>query len=310
MRKPGLAAVGLGLIGIGSSLVASPATAAINCGTPTNGGIMTHTGDYCELVFATPGDYTFTVPSSANQLFALVAGGGSGAYNFNDQFGYSGNGGQVVYSDLTDSINSELAVHVGSGGATNPTGSEINAGGDSSVSSGNQTTGAFGGGSPYIDHQCMIPDFSWSLFLGNGALTAASVNDETVDCTGKAGLGVNPHNGDVDSDGNATPSIFASLDESFGDGGIIQPSTLMPAGLGVGSGAHLVVTTTGPDINTISSNTYQHGGNGTVILRWRNVAALASTGSNTGELSALAASLIALGTGLTVAAKVRRRTAQ
>ncbi len=308
MRKTGIATFSIGLIGLGTTMIASPATAAIDCGTAPAGGTLTQGGDYCQVAFSTPGDFGFNVPSSATELYSLVAGAGSGVDIFDGASGYAGNGGQVKFTDLTASLTLPLAIHVGLGGASNPTGSEVNAGGDSSVNSGSQSGVAFGGVTNARDHKCNFTGYMGQLGVGNGARTAADINDLSVACTGHEGHGVNPHNGDVDSAGSAVPTIFSDLDQNFGEGGIAQLDTVMPSGLDVGSGANLVVTMASSEIST---NTSAHGSDGQVILRWKSAAAatptLAETGAAGTNMNLFGFASIVTGLGVMSSSLLRKR---
>ena len=310
MRKPGLATVGFGLIGIGSSLFAAPASAAIDCGTAPSGGTLTQSGDYCQLRFATGGDFHFTVPSSANQLFALVVGSGAGALtnqNSNSE-GYAGSAGKIHYKDMTDSIGQQLDIHIGSGG-TSGTDSTAANGGDSSVVS--QATAnyaiSFGAAGTQTSYSNSCSLTTWTagvLSVGEGARTTNSLTTSGGACVAGEGLGVNPHNGDLDSDGNPVPAIFNDLNQTFGAGGRIKRNNddVMLPTLNYGDGAGFQAG------NNNFSDIQTTAGGGVAFLRWRKV--LANTGSNAGDLSTLAISLMALGAGITVASRTRRRASK
>lgn len=314
MRKPGLTAVGFGLIGIGSALFASPAVAAIDCGTAPTGGTLTQSGDYCQLVFSTPGDYSFTVPTSANELFALVVGGGAGAITDanSSHEGYAGSAGKVHYKDMTDSINSPLSIHVGTGGTSGTDFSAAN-GGDSSVSSPSTSNYAvsFGAaGTQTTDNTwCQITNWTGGvLAVGEGSRTVGSTSTNGHMCVGGNGLGVNPSLGNVDSEGASAPEIFSDLNYTFGTGGPIKfgGDDIDQPSMKVGDGAGFQVLTAGTTFYQVKPA----GGNGAAYLRWRHVATLSNTGSNAGDLSALAISLMTLGAGLTAASRMRRRVSK
>ncbi|MFM2385226.1 MAG: hypothetical protein RL166_1100 [Actinomycetota bacterium] len=297
MRKPGLATVGFGLIGIGSSLFAAPASAAIDCGTAPSGGTLTQSGDYCQLTYTTPGSYNFTVPSSAGQLFALVVGSGAGGYT-DYPFHYAGAAGKVTYKDMSDSVGAPLSIQVGQGG-TGGTDSAVATGTDSSVSapSTSNTAVAFGGvsGGAPSDNYCTMPGWTAHLYVGPGARTSTSLAASGDSCLNGEGAGVNPSLGHPDSNGLATPSIFANLNQTFGTGGRIVrlPNVLdIPHTSGDGAGIELDIT------DDALSGPSRTGGNGVVILRWSEGTGLANTGSNSSDLSSVAASLITLGTAL------------
>lgn len=307
MRKPGLATIGFGLIGIGSTLFATPASAAIDCGTAPTGGTLTQSGDYCQLRFQTGGDYTFTVPTSANQLFALVVGGGAGATINSNNEGYAGSAGKVHYKDMTDSIGESLSIHIGAGG-TGGSDSANTSGNDSSVSSPSTSNYAVSWGAQGTQTStstwCTVTNWVGAISVGEGARTQSALSSNGNMCVNGQGAGVNPASNDVDSDAAARPAIFNDLNESFGIGGriVISPSTIPAINFGDG-GSFRVDATSGQFVGNPGN-----GGGGLAILRWRKV--LANTGSNAGDLSALAISLMTLGAGLTVASRMRRRASK
>ena len=314
MNKSSLAIAGLGLIGIGSSLFAAPASAAINCGTAPTGGSLVQRGDYCQLVFNTPGDYTFTVPASANQLFALVVGGGAGATtdpNPNHE-GYAGSAGKVHYKDMSDAIDSTLSIHIGAGGTSGNDSSQTS-GNDSSVSAPATANYAvsFGAAGTQTTPTTACNEQYWVggvLSLGEGARTRDNLVSTSGACLNGQGKGVNPSLGDVDSDGNAVPSIFSDLNVTFGTGGQMWGTGRdTPFGdIQPGDGAGFQTYWQQSTFMEIQSN----GGNGVAYLRWRHVDALAPTGSNGTQLSLFASGLISLGAGLMLASRLRRRVAK
>jgi hypothetical protein len=311
MRKPGLTAVGFGLIGLGSTLISVPAQAAISCGTAPTGGTLTQSGDYCQLVFATPGDYTFTVPASANQLFALVVGGGAGATTDSNSYheGYAGSAGKVHYKDMSDSIDYELSIHIGEGG---PSGSDsaLTNGSDSSVSSPATSNYAVSWGAlgTQTSATTLCQEVNWTggvISVGEGAGTRDNLMGSNNACLNGQGRGVNPSLGDHDSDGTAVPDIFSDLNVTFGTGGQIWSTGLDTpfSALQPGDGAGFQTYWQQSTFRDIQAR----GGNGVAYLRWRKVDSLGETGSSTTELSTFAAGLIALGAAATAASRLRRR---
>lgn len=311
MRKPSATVVGLGLFGIGASLIASPATAAMDCGVAPTGGTLAQSGDYCQLVFDTPGDYVFTVPASANQLFALVVGAGAGATtdpNSNHE-GYSGSAGKVHYKDMSDSINAPLTIHIGEGGLSGNDSSQ-SYGGDSNVVSPSTSNYAisFGASGTQTGYSsaCNVPDWTGGvLSVGEGARTHDNLAATAQACEAGQGEGVNPSLGDVDSEGTAVPAIFEDLDRTFGTGGQLWGTAIdTPFGeLQPGDGAGVQVYVQGTTFDVIQSR----AGGGIAYLRWRHVASLANTGSNSAETAGWAAGLMTLGLGLVTVARARRR---
>lgn len=308
MRKPGLGSVGIGLIGLGSTLFASPAVAAIECGNAPSGGTLSQTGDVCQLSFSTPGDFSFTVPASADELFALVVGGGSGGY-INFPFNYAGSAGKVTYKDMSDSIGNALTIRVGSGGVGGQEQSAAN-GTDSSVSapsSANYAVAYAGmAGAAPSSSGCTMTGWDSQLFTGEGARTTSSLAAQGDSCLNGQGAGVNPSLGDVDSFATSVPSIFSNLNQTFGTGGRIVsvPENLPELFAGDGGGLRIVA-----EGNTFEGGP-RNGSNGIAVLRWRDLPDLANTGSVSGSLSALAAGLIAAGAGMSLIATARRRTAK
>lgn len=309
MPKVPLTTIGLSLAALGSTILGSPAQAAIDCGTSPFGGSMTHTADYCQVVFETPGDYAATVPASAKQLFAIVIGGGGDYYN--PQEHYAGNAGKVTYGNLTASISNDLSIHVGEGGDGND--QVATPGNDSSVSdpSLSKYVTAYGGSIAGLSFSiCTVPGFDGNITsAGPGARTDSNLNQSTHSCVGAEGSGVNPSLGDRDSDGHAVPAIFSNLNQTFGKGGFVA---ILNDGVNrnynYGDGAGFTVDPVEDSIQNPGD-----GSNGAVILRWAFVAAngsLAATGSDAQGMSALAGGLITLGLGITVASRVRRRAAK
>ncbi|MFM2433678.1 MAG: hypothetical protein RI974_418 [Actinomycetota bacterium] len=310
MRKPNMGVVGFGLISLGSTLFAYPASAAIDCGIAPSGGSLSQSGDYCQLRFNEPGDYTFTVPASANQLYALLVGGGAGAtFDNGNSIGYAGSAGKVHYKDISEHINTQINAHVGNGG-TGGTDSSTTMGFDSYLNSMNglftTSWGAQGTQTQSSATSCVAGTWTQFLSVGEGARTSTSLAATNGSCFAAQGKGVNPAQGDVDSAGTAVPAIFSNLNETFGTGGRITNSTASIPSVTYGDGGGFRVN--------ISDNTFvgqqDNGGDGIIILRWRHVTPLANTGAITSELSTVALGLLALGSVLAISSRMRRRTAK
>ena len=104
------ALAGVGLMSTPLIAVASPAFAA-DCGTTTPAATEVAAG-ICEVVFDSPGDYSFTAPSGIAKLTALVVGGGGGATYYNGTYG--GGGGAVVYvADVSTAAPVDITVGAG-----------------------------------------------------------------------------------------------------------------------------------------------------------------------------------------------------
>lgn len=303
MTNKTMAAVGFTAIFAGSSFIVLPAQAAIDCGTEPSGATITNIGDICQLA-VTGGDdpYNFTVPESATELFALVVGGGGGNI-FNSFEGYAGNAGQVRYFDMSDSVGTELTMIVGSAGANNDVG-EIagEASSVTSVSSGQSITAA-GGASNFDAGESFCTQDSWSstaTFAGTGAraLKVSENNDDK--CANGVNRGVNPANGDRDSDNVAAPSIFSTLSTTFGTGGRIVDQSLSLPTLNPGDGAGFKV-----NVDAGPFTDRQYAADGAIYLRWRTGSSLANTGSSSFENTIFATAF--LGAGLTLIALANRR---
>jgi hypothetical protein len=217
----GLATVAVNLIATATG--ANAATVA-GCGDAPAGGTLTNEGSYCQLVFDTAGSHEWTLPAGITGLTALLVGGGGGSgpgygSSTGGGWGYGGNGGDVVYSDLsTEPASTVLTAVVGDGGAAAAGTSTATAGGSSSISS---TSGALatavggigdsGYGGAYTG--------TYAGYYGNGA---------GVNGTSTSEAGLNPKN-DV-----AAPSLFSDLNYEYGRGGIVYQDTAGAQTIGQG----------------------------------------------------------------------------
>ncbi len=297
---------GAGALGLAAMGVVSPASAlppVEGCGDAPAGATLTKTGDVCQLDFPV-GTYNWTVPAGLTSLFAVIAGGGGGAYADGDSAGYAGDGGAVVYADLTAAAAGSTATIVaGSAGVSSEDPTD---GGNSSVTTGSTTTapGGFSGG--FVGNYCII-NGDFSVYVGNGDGSGGAA-DLGGDCSLDLGPGVNPFDGDLDTDGTAVPPIFASLNATLGAGGRVleAPDALTPdvdlAGTGQGASVFYV----SGDPSSIP-NFNESGGSGRVILRY-TLAALAATGVNTAAPLGVGAVLAALGAALFAVSRRRTRS--
>ncbi|MFM9878222.1 MAG: hypothetical protein ACKVOG_10340 [Rhodoglobus sp.] len=295
---------GVGALGLAAMGVVSPASAlppVEGCGDAPAGATLTKTDGVCQLDFPV-GTYNWTVPAGLTSLFAVIVGGGGGAYADGSSAGYSGDGGAVLYADLTAAAAGSTATIVaGDAGAS---GDEPTDGENSSVTAGSTTTapGGFAGG--FIGNYCII-NGDFSVYVGNGDGSGGAA-DLGGDCSVDLGPGVNPFDGDLDTYGMAVPSIFASLNAALGAGGRVleTPDALTPdvdlAGTGQGASVFYVSgdPSSIPDFN-------ETAGSGRVILRY-TVGALAATGTDAIAPLGVGAVLAALGA--TLFAVSRRRT--
>jgi hypothetical protein len=309
MSKSTLGAVGLGLVGLGSTLIASPAHAALSCGTTPTGGSILATNDYCQLTFSTSGSYSVTVPSSASELYAILVGSGSGAgADQSNNVAYAGSGGQVKYINLSDQIDTPITVNVGAGGASS-TNQSATPGTDTTLIYSSTGASAWTGNVSNSDYDsCNLPTYtssvySYIMYMGKDAKLTDRVASYTDSCTNGFGLGVNPSAGNTDSDNHPVPAIFADYNAHLGAGGQIS-TNLAPAAAGFGAGGSYTVSDT-----DLTFSNVQAGHDGAVIFRWKQ-GELGNTGSNYDQFSGWAASLIGLGASLLMASRTRRRAAK
>lgn len=299
ISKIGLA--GIAVAGLGSTLLATPAMAATDCGTAPTGGTLTEANGVCQLVFNSPGDYSWTSPASFKKLAVIAVGGGSGVIsNGRDDNGYAGNAGKVTYKDFSsDPTQLSYSIHIGTGGEVADAGE---AGGDSSVSNGiGGNAVAFGGEAGNNSYCAFHGNYSTYLGLGNGSRTnPTTVSGETC---GDRGAGVNPSLGDHDSDGNAVPSLFSNLNIEFARGGkLFLESETYVGTVNPGDGDSAVFNL---DTNTRVQST--DAGQGIVYIRWTNNS-LANTGTNDDLVAYSGLAAIAAGSALVM--RARRRVAK
>lgn len=295
---------GVGALGLAAMGVVSPASAlppVEGCGDAPAGATLTKTDGVCQLNFPV-GTSNWTVPAGLTSLYAVIAGGGGGAYADGSSAGYSGSGGDVIYADLTSAAaGSMTTIVVGDGGVS---GDEPTDGEDSSVTAGSTTTAPGGLAGGFVGDYCVI-NSDFSVYVGNGSGAGGIVN-VFADCEVDFIPAVNPLNGDVDTNGDPVPAIFASLDAPLGAGGRVlrAPASLTPdvdlTGTGQGASVFYVAGAPSsiPDFNGV-------GGSGRVVLRY-TVAALAATGAN--AIAPLGVGAVLAGLGAMLFAVSRRRT--
>jgi hypothetical protein len=283
-------------MGAGSFLGASAANAftVADCGDAPVGGVVTVEGDYCQLYFANDGNYEWSIPDGATDVWALLGGAGGGAGGrvaFN--IGYGGNGGDVVYQDLTNVSSADLAITVGDGGASNSISDDDGSDGEDTVLSDGTTTwtaaGGDGNGSSWNWGFCG----SYSAYMGEGDSFFNTTADPEggVPCVGGA-PGLNPS---TDPD---APDAWAGFAEMLGNGGGVFVDEAH--GQDIGQGASVYYTAS-PESTTMDGA----GENGFLGIRW--VSGLASTGVDAAPLGIAAAGmLVAGGVGLAIARRARR----
>lgn len=310
--KKTASALGVAILGLGSSFISSPAIAATiaDCGTAPAGGTLTITGDVCQLTFSAPGTYTFTTPSSSEGLAGLLVGGGGGAESSGGQFqnfGYAGSGGKVIYVDLTAAESGEeLSITVGGGGKSLDA-SPASDGQPSTFSIGSTVSAAAGGLRASTQAYCAFPgNTSDYLGVGDGAggNTTSRLGEICVEAPG-----VNPSVGTNDSNGAAPSTNFAGLNQEFGAGGklIGLPSSLPSKTVGAGANVAVDAAETGADPVADAA-----GANGFAAIAWQlpaapEAVALADTGSDLNGPLLLGVGSLVLGFLVLTGATRRRR---
>ena len=303
-----LSAMGVGLLGMGSIVVPVSASATTpECGTSTSSMAITFASGICQAEFSGAGSSTFTVPTIARSLTAILVGAGGGAY-LNVDTGYAGTGGEVNYLDLSGSAaaGTELDVTVGAGGTSSdaPTG-----GGDTSVAVDSALTLVEGGSEgPLYDFYCAL-NGSFSTYLGQAPGAGGDpVKDEDGWCV-TTGPGINPSEGTEDLAGNPVPEVFADYDVELGKGGYLAEHTeTLIQGPGQGGSIRVNLTSLRVILPTPS------GSDGLVVFRWYPTEqnSLAITGRDSdysATTSAVSISMVAIGLVLlTVSYRIRRRS--
>lgn len=255
-----LSAVGVSVLGLGSTILGSPAFAVglSDCGAAPAGGDMTENAGVCTLTFDASGTYSFTTPAAFTDLQALLTGGGGGAW-VNGVTGYAGSGGKVKYVPLgTGAASKALTIVVGFGGPSDPI--SPTDGGDSTISYDSQTFLASRG---YMSQgYCLVNgDSGVQTGVGNGA-GGDTLTVDGEECV--SAPGVNPSAGTPDSNGLAVPSLFTNYDVTLGKGGAALAS---PAALPVqtaGTAASVVMDLV---TDTAAANDAK-AADGLVVLRW------------------------------------------
>jgi len=248
----------VGLFGLGASVavpVTATATGVDGCGEEPEGGTLSRDGDICQVVFDNAGSYTYTLPEGISGLHALLVGGGGGA---NDDFGggYAGDGGFVVFEDLTLLGGGDVVSGVvGAGGLS----SDSAQAGDTTTLevNGVERETADGGDAGSVDPriQCGAGDFA--LGSGNGGDNLPTY--VPFSCVGSTpGVGVTP------SAFPESPVIFSSLSVEYGGGGtLIVDGNLGDPADGTGHGARVATNAGGTTVTTDP-----RGAHGGVVFRF------------------------------------------
>lgn len=291
----GVGSIGLALVGAVSASAVPPVE---GCGDAPTGATLTRTGDVCQLDFSTAGDFSWTVPSGLTGIYAMLAGGGGGAWA-GGQNGYAGSGGDVVYATLTGTpAGTVVPVTVGAGGASGDGDQEP--GEDTSIDAGSPVIAS--GGNEGNDPFSYCYAGSWSVYTGNGQGAGGPAGPDGDDCDVAAAPGVVPSTDD-DSNGDDPLAAFADLSTEFGAGGVVftapdpVPSVLESNGIGASVSMDIVES----EVAVFN----EFGADGRVIIRYdAQKTALAATGL---DLSGLLAGAGALGLAGAVALVASRR---
>jgi len=307
-----LSVMGVGLIGVGSIVVPTSATATTpECGTSTSSMTITFASGICQAEFSGNGSSTFTVPSIARSLTAILVGAGGGSSLYQADTGYAGGGGEVNYLDLSSSATAGVVfdVEVGAGGASSDTPTD---GGDTSVTVNSATTEVEGGvAGPFLDMYCALNgSFDTYLGQGPGAGGGAIPSNNSGGLCVSTGPGITPSAGTEDSAGNPVPEVFANYSVELGKGGYLveHTATLVQ---GPGQGGSLKVNLT--DRLVILPLTA--GSDGLVVFRWYPTErdSLATTGQDpihSAATSGLSILMFTLGLALlSVSNRMRKRRA-
>ncbi len=314
--KKTASALGVAIIGFGSSFLASPAMAhtLADCGTAPAGGTITLTDNVCQLTFSAPGTYNFTTPKAVAGLAALLVGGGGGADWIDNaqngqNAGYAGSGGKVTYVDLSSSTGEDsVAITIGAGGSSSNVGTP-NDGSSTTMTIGSTISTAVGGGKGIwanAPSYCYLEGANDYTGVGDGA---AGQTPSRAGEPCRAVLGINPAFGAADSAGVPAPQSLAVVDQEFGAGGrlIGHPNALPTQSPGAGADVLVSVDTTGLPVPVANDA----GANGFAAIVWQlpkePKAALADTGSGSNTSAILGLASIAVGAALVT---TRRRWAK
>ena len=245
----GLATVAVNLIATATGANAATVT---GCGDAPTGGTLTNEGSYCQLVFDTAGSHDWTLPTGITGLTALLVGGGGGSgpgygSTTGSGWGYGGNGGDVVYADLSsETAGTVVSAVVGDGGTAAAGATAATAGSSSTVSVSSSVIKEAVGG---------IGDSGYGGAY-SGAYYGYYGDGAGVNGTSSSSAGLNPK---TDS---SAPTIFSTLDYEYGRGGIVYQDTAAPQTIGQGGSVVAVA-----DWSEIQGN----GTAGVVVYRYNTI---------------------------------------
>lgn len=266
-----LSAMGVGLLGMGSIVVPSSATATTpECGTSTASMAISFTSGICQAEFS--GNGSFTVPNVASGLAAILVGAGGGSY-VDGATGYAGSGGEVNYYDLSSApAGTALGVIVGLGGSTSAVWDNPSSkGGDTSVTRDLAPTLVEGGAPGGSYSMCNLAGIE-AVYIGEGQgaggnpVIGASPGYE---CSG-GGPGITPSESDQDNAGNSVAEVFTNFSVELGKGGFMAKAASFPNALvqGPGQGASVKWNSGTSEIAGTSALPNRSGSDGLVVFRW------------------------------------------
>ena len=250
----GLATVAMNLIATSTGANAATVT---GCGDSPVGATLTNEGSFCQVVFDTVGSHDFTLPTGISGLTALLVGGGGGSgpgfSQIGTGWGYSGQGGNVTYSDLSSQAAATvLTTVVGDGGAAATPTAQAVSGGESTISASTTVLASAAGGLGNAgDNNSVAPTFFGYYYDAKGLAGGSATN-----------AGLNPKN-DI-----SAPTLFANLDYEYGRGGRIYDTT--PGAQTIGQGGSVTAI-------ALLSEVEGAGTAGTVILRYNVITPAAFT---------------------------------
>jgi hypothetical protein len=268
-----LAAGSVALVGAGSLLGATAAQAATaaDCGTHTGATVSLINGTICEVLYGTPGDYSFDAPAGVSAFEAILIAGGTGSEKvtvtevpsaLTKYWGYSGEINWYSYEDVTGA----LAVTVGEGGTYEET--------------------------------------LWTNSIPDTVIDGLDGEDSELGENVAAGSGVR-----LDDPIGAWDGVALSEENLVGANNPLFPVTgreplYAPSGSIYETVGECPAPTFGAG-GSVCGTTYEDGASGAVFIRW-SLENLASTGVDASAIGIGAGGLLAGGVALGAIAAVRR----
>ncbi|HLP23708.1 MAG TPA: hypothetical protein VK139_06670 [Microbacteriaceae bacterium] len=296
----------LGAAGVVASGGTASALGLADCGPAQSIGTLSFDGTYCIATFNNPSPAEFTLPAGAQSVTALLVGAGQGSSWINPSvttvFGYTGQGGEVLYADLSEVDGNTLTIDVSEEGIT-----------DSTISDASQTWTARGGNNTSLATNLFCqPVGHDSVYLLLGWGSGGYPTGDNGNCVSN-GPYVNPSAEDADAYGNPVPDGLRSVDWNLGGGGRVAfaPETLDERDYG--QGGELIVDEENATATAIDPQL------GVIVLSWiptastptpsptsSGAATLATTGAST-TVAWFAGALSLAGAVLALAGRARRR---